>query len=274
MSGQLVAPLPAPATTAVPQMRDRRAAVLALARVEGRRLLLHPLFLLGLGCSGLILAVFADRSTFEYWNLLGAALLFAGLAPWTLLVAFLGAQRAHRDGACDIYRATPLPARTRTAAALLSLPCAAAAAAVLLAAAWLARIGLDGSIAIDGRAVRPGAFELAQGPLLVTAFGALGIALGRWLRFRVVGPLAMLALFAPPLGALPWVVQRQIENPASGLHGHAGWHLAFLAGVTLAAGGVALARDGRSRGITLLIVLGLAGAGVGYVLAGPYAGGR
>lgn len=81
-------------------------------------------------------------------------------------------------------------------------------------------------------------------------------------------------LAALPLSGLPWVVQRQIENPGDGLHGHAGWHLAFLAGVTLAAGAAALARDGRSRGAALLAALGLAGAVAGYVLGGPYAGGR
>jgi len=117
-------------------------------------------------------------------------------------------------------------------------------------------------------------FELAQGPLLVTAFGTLGIALGRWVPSPVVGPLAMLALFLPPLSGLPWVLQRQIENPADGLHGGAGLHLVFLAGMTLAAGGAALAHDERSRRVALLVVLGLAATVAGYALAGRYAGGR
>lgn len=254
---------------------DHRDALWALARVEGRRLIRHPLF--GLGCviSTLILVIFRDGSPYEYWNLLGAALLFGGLAPWTLLVTFLATQRERRDGASDLYRATALPTRTRTAAMLLSLLWAAAATTGLFAAAWLASIGLDGTITVDGRPVRPGVFELAQPPLVVSAFGALGIALGRWLPATGAGPpLVLVAAWAASLSALPWVVQRQIEHPSDGLHGHGAWNLAFLAGLTLAASAAALSRDDRRRATTLLGALALAIAVAGYALGAPYTGAR
>ena len=107
------------------------------------------------------------------------------------------------------------------------------------------------------------------------AFGALGIALGRWLPTGAVGPpVALLVGWVASLSALPWVVQRQPSDPADGLHGHGGWNLAFLAGVTLAAGAAALSRDGRSAARTLLGVLGLAVAVAGFVLGGPYTGPR
>lgn len=253
---------------------DHRGALWSLARVEGRRLVRHPLFVLGWVISTLILVIFHGDSTYEYWNLLGAAVLFGGLATWTLLVSFLAAQRERRDRASDLYRASALPARKRTAAMLLSLLWAAAATTGLFAAAWLAWIGLDGTIVVDRRSLRPGVFELAQPPLVVIAYGALGIALGRWLPATGVGPPVILIIaFAASL-SLPWVVQRQIQDPSDGLHGHGGWNLAFLAGVTFAASAAALWRDDRSRAMTLLGALGLAIAAAGYVLGAPYTGGR
>ena len=61
-------------------MPDRRGALLALTRIEGRRLVRHPLFVLGYLVSAIFLVIFADGSPYAYWNLTGAVLLFGGLA--------------------------------------------------------------------------------------------------------------------------------------------------------------------------------------------------
>ena len=60
-------------TAATPATSTRQGSVRwALARVEGRRLVCHPLFLLGVACSAVVLAINADDSADEYWNLMGA----------------------------------------------------------------------------------------------------------------------------------------------------------------------------------------------------------
>lgn len=263
-----------PATAAVAP--DGHGALWVLTRIEGRRLVRHPLFVLGYLVSAIILLAYAGGPpSYEYWNLMGAALLFGGLATWMPLVTFLAAQREQRDHATDLYRATALPARTRTAAALASLLYAATATTALFAVAWLTQIGLDGTITIDRRPVRPGILELAQPPLVVIAFGALGIALGRWLPARGAGPpLILIAAYAASVSALPWVVQRQIEQPSDGLHGHGGWNLAFLTGLTLTATAAAFSREHRSPLMTLVGAIGLTAAIAGLLLGGPYTGAR
>ena len=270
MSGALATPARARSAAVTAGLPSRHAGLWALTRVEGRRLVLHPLFLLGVAFSVLFFVTTDSQSVDRYQDPAGFAFQQPGIALWTFLVAFLAAQRARRDAAEDLYGSVPVPTRTRTAAVLLSLACGAAATALVTAIAWLFMVGLDGVVVIEGRRLRPGLLELAQGPLLVLTFGALGVLVARWAPRTFAGPLGMFLLFMPPLGWLPWVVlEPRIPDANVATGASIEWHLALLAGLGLLAGALALWRDDRRARIVLLALAGLAAAVAGAALHLP-----
>jgi hypothetical protein len=270
MSGALATPVRAQSGAATGGLPGRHARLWALTRIEGRRLVLHPLFLLGGAFSVLFFVTTDSQSVDRYQDPAGFAFQQPGIALWTFLVAFLAAQRAGRDAAEDLYESVPVPARTRTAAVLLSLACAATVTALVAATAWLVMVGLDGLVVIDGRRLGPGLLELAQGPLLVVTFGAFGVLLARWVPRTFAGPLGMFLLFMPPLGWLPWVVlEPRIPDANVSTGASIEWHLALLAGLGLLAGALALWRDDRRARIALLALAGLAATVAGAALHLP-----
>lgn len=270
MSGALATPARARSAAVTAGLPSRHPGLWALTRVEGRRLVLHPLFLLGVAFSVLLFVTTDSQSVDRYQDPAGFAFQQPGIAMWTFLVAFLAAQRARRDAADDLYGSVPVPTRRRTAAVLLSLGYAAAATALVTATAWLVMVGPDGVVVIEGRRLRPGLLELAQGPLLVVTFGALGVLLARWAPRTFAGPLGMFLLFMPPLGWLPWVVlEPRIPDATVSTGASIEWHLALLAGLGLLAAAGALARHDRRAHIALLALAGLAATVAGAALHLP-----
>ncbi len=279
----------AAAATPAPVARARaarpRSALWPLARAEGRRLLRHPLFLLG-AATTLAFIVLAsgelarhgipagasDRT--EVVNFLaGDVFVMLGGAFWTFLATFLAASRERRDAAEDFYACQPVGQPVRTAAAFLSLGYAGLAAFALIAVSALVLAGPDLALtAGDQRySVRP--LELLQGPAYVVMAGALGVLLGSWTRHVYIAVFAAVALYLPPIALAPWFVLD--DDFSRGFYGafmaHApglGWRLLVMAGLTALAAAVALARTDRRPRLALLGGAGLAAA-VAFAIAAP-----
>jgi hypothetical protein len=254
----------------------------ALAAVEARRLLLHPLVLAGLALGVVALSVGAGREgQAQALLLMGLAVL--PLALGTFVAANLAAMRSRRAGAEELLDALPRDVTTRTGAQLLALLAALPLAAALLVAGYLLFGAGDGLvIGVDGRRHVPTAVELAQGPLIVLALGAAGILLGRIAPVALIASLLVVAvLFAEvPLAAwtpdvtLRWavplsnsiVVVPDTWLPCEPISDHMcsmvdhidtaalAWHLVGLAGTAALAAAAALAGRRRVRvGLTLAI---------------------
>lgn len=258
-----------------------RGSLTALAGVEARRLLTHPVLLAGLALSVVALVAGARRDgQAQTFLLMGVVVL--PLALGTFAAANLAALRSRRAGAEEMLDALPQGIATRTGAQLLAVLAVLPLAIGLLAAGYLVFGAGEGLIIdLDGSRRTPALVELAQGPLLIMALGALGVLLGR------IAPVALLAallvvviLFAEvplaswtPDTALRWavpLVNNTIAVPDTWFPCEPGsdsmcgtvdhydvvamaWHLVALAGLAVAAAAAALARRSSVR-------LGLAGA--------------
>jgi len=268
---------PSPSHAGVPA--DRRHAALALARVEGIRLLRHPLtiaavlFLAGIWVSGWFtneanrypILQDVDRDTE-----LGMMLLLGGAA---LIASNLAVLRPHRTGTAALGDVLVLPQRLRTAAHLLALLPLGLLAAVLA----VARVAV---LAVAPAAGRPNPYELATGPVTVLLLGALGVLFGRLSRSAIVAPLALLVLLAtlivvPLLWPSPTAPARWLQPvvpegdaafvlpaPVHLMTRHAGPHLVYLIGLVglvavaaLARGGARTARTAPAAAVGLAVVL-------------------
>jgi len=269
MSTTTIAPASTVATTALGPASARRV----LARAEGRRLLRHPLFGLGVACTIFLMAMNPDQGD-RLEMVSGTGFTFLGVGIWLFVVACLATSRERRDDAGDLYGAQPLSRRVRTEAALLSLGWAVAGGAVVTAAGAFALTGFDGAFELKGEryAVRP--LELAQGPLYLAMMGALGVLVGAWSRHAYSAVVAALVLFMPPAAWVPWIVLGD-DVPAGALYSDwligasVGWHLLGLAGLTALAAAGALARHDRRPRIALLALAGLGSAVAGIELGWP-----
>ena len=269
-----------PAPRATVRAARPRSALRALTRAEGRRLLRHPIFLLGMTLSAVILALATTNSPSEGGDfqqeivhfLVGNCFLFIGAAIWTFLATFLASSRERRDGAQDFYDGQAVTPRTRTAAALLSVGYAGAAAAALVGIAALVLLGPDLGHGVLGLRVEAGPFELLQGPLYVVLAGVLGVSLGSWTRHVWIAVLAAVALFLPPLGLVPWLVFDQ-PAPRGDFGGvmdglPPGWHVLAMAGLTVLAASIAVLRHDQRLRVVLLVCAAL-GATATVAIAGP-----
>ncbi|MDP9342762.1 MAG: hypothetical protein M3Q23_11865 [Actinomycetota bacterium] len=107
--------------------------------------------------------------------------------------------------------------------------------------------------------------KLCEEPLIVAVLAVAGVALGRLLPTRVVGPVvaffALLVMGAYPHPIMPrhflglWVVPDSLRS--------VGWHLLYLVGIGICAATVALLKDGVRRSLVVA-----AAVGVGAVIAG------
>jgi hypothetical protein len=282
MSTATIAPTPPPAI--VPAAPPRPSSVRwTLARVEGRRLLAHPFFLLGMATSVVAVALASGRlpigasdSSDTTSMLAGDCFVMLGGAIWTFLVAFLAASRERRDSAHDFYSAQPVTPRLRTQAALLSLAWAGLAGAGLIATATLVLVGLDGALVTDVNLNGPlvaqdqrfsvSALELLQGPLYLVTAAAFGVLLGSWTGHVYAAFFVALMLFLPPVALLPWFVFD--DGMSRGFYGavlngaSSGRILSGLAGLTALAVAGALARHDRRARVTLLAAVGLGVAAI------------
>lgn len=262
---------PAPAVALPASASPQRSLRWALACADGRRLLRHPLFLVGMAGAAFAFAVTGGGESISALG--GDVYTFFGAGPATFLVACLAANREHRDRAQDLYAAAPMSQRVRSEAALLSIAWPALASAALTGTAALALAGPDGVVAFDGHryALRP--LELVQGPLYIAFAGTLGVMVGRWTKRAYPGAIGALVLFLPPVAWLPWFVfgdgvpqgysSDWLDNTS------VGWHVIGLAGlVTLAVAGARARHDRRAR-VALLALAGLAAAIAGIALSAP-----
>ncbi|MFI9585761.1 ABC transporter permease [Streptomyces sp. NPDC052236] len=264
---------PPPAPTA-----DGRRAVLALARVEARRLLSHPL----------VLAASVAYLTFLLWpgsapeddypvlqdidreTQLGQLML--GLV--VMIAANLAVLRSHRHGTDGYFGVMVLEPWQRTCAHVLSVLPTVLVGALIVAGQFTAA------------ALKPGAvghgslFELLTGPLLILLPAVLGVLLGRVVRAAFAAPLAAVAflagifIFAASSGTVAWlrgmapVVFDEGARPLpSDLLGRpAGWHALYLLALSvLAAAGAVRASGGRGR-VVRATALGALGAVVAAVV--------
>jgi hypothetical protein len=275
MTAVTTAPVAAP--TAAPTSAGRRA-VLALARVEARHVLLHPL----------VLATLTAYLTFLLWpgsepedaypvlqdidreTQLGQVML--GLA--VMIAVNLTVLRSHRHGTDGHFGVLVLQSWQRTCAHVLSVLPTVLAGALIVAGQFAAA------------ALRPGAvghgsvFELLTGPLLILLPAILGVLLGRVVRSAFAAPLAAVAFLAGVFvfvaspqtaawlrGMAPVVFDEGARPLPSDLLGRpAGWHALYLLALSvLAAAGAVLASGGRAR-VVRATALGALGAVVTAVV--------
>ena len=232
-----------------------RALVSALARQEARRLLLHPLVLLGFAL-WLLNAGFAitddegPRAAFETIDSMIS--FYPGV--FMILAANLLATRDRRADAEDLL--APLPARPQDRTLALIL---AAFAPALVALSLV--LALHGYFLVDGRYhVAPGLWHVLQGPVTVLGASLLGIMLASWAPVRGSAVIAMVALVAAnvwlaglqhgmlfgPLMSWP-VWGSYAEAWAGTFEGSPMWHVGYLLGLCGMAAAAALVRVADRR---------------------------
>ncbi|MET9845287.1 ABC transporter permease [Streptomyces ossamyceticus] len=256
---------------APPSAHDGLRAVFALARVEARRLLLHPLVLVSLA-GYLTLLLWPGGEPEDAYPVLQdvdretqLGQLVLGLA--VMIAANLGVLRSHRRGTDRSFGVLVVRPWRRTCAHLLSVLPTVLVGALIVAGQFTAE------------ALKPGAvghgsvFELATGPLLILLPAVLGVLLGRLIRSSFVAPLAAFTVIAAAFvfvadsgspawlrGLAPVLFDEGSRPLPSALLGRpAGWHaLYLLALAVLAAAGAVRASGGRTRAVraTALTALG------------------
>jgi hypothetical protein len=259
-----------------------------LGRVEARRLLVHPAYLLAVAPA--IIAPVAGTAAGQRgspWLVAYVALslstcLFYPLM--TLVAAYRVAASTHRANVRDPFAATPMADRPRTLAVIAGV----VRGPVLVGVLGMALLDVMAPFVRPARlngdqSVRPfhalGVLDLAQVPLLVLGGGLLGIALARWVPLpgtAVIAPLALwfgLGIFVvagpTPSGAVPtqaWFAPmftfavKDDGMPNSAPAAQNLWHLGYLLGLSLLAAMAALLRSPGGRRPLLAVSAVLAGA--------------
>ncbi|WP_405895916.1 ABC transporter permease [Streptomyces sp. NBC_00104] len=260
------------------RVRGGRRAMLALARVEARRLLLHPLVVVA-SVAYLALVLWPSGESEDAYPVLQdidretqMGQLLLGLA--VMIAVNLAVLRSHRRGTDAYFGVLVLSPWRRTVAHVLSVLPTVLVGALIVVGQFTAA------------ALKPGAvghasvFELAAGPLLILLPAAVGVLLGRVVRSAFVAPLASVAFLAVTVvfvagsGSAAWlrgmalVVFDEGARPLpSDLLGRpAGWHaLYLLALAVLVAAGAVLVSGGRTRAVRAT-ALGALGAVVTAVV--------
>ena len=228
-----------PTTSGLPSPR----VVFALARIEARKVLVHPIYLV-VALLGTVAVGGQGFRNFTLRDLL--PLLFSsivGLFVGTLVTSNLAAIRSHRDDTDELFGAMPTPAVARTASQLVGVAMGPGAFALAWSTAALAFRLVDPTSALI-RDVEP--IMLPQFPLAIVAIGALGISVGRWVPTVFGGAiLVALHIFTGIIWAVPWIIFS--DHTASNA-----WHLGYLVAITTSFAAAAFFRD-RRRPITAVI---------------------
>jgi hypothetical protein len=257
-------------TSTGPPPRD---VVRVLAFREARWILRHPLFLLGVVATGVLV-----WKTTAWWHapvlhrddarLAGCML---PLAATTMIVCNLAAFRARRHGTEEIEDVAPTPQSRRTVAHLTAFT-APVLVACLLAVAYVAFLYAIGGV------WRPSVQELATGPAIVALAAAAGVALARWIPSPIAGTLGLLGLVAfQMLGSslngnlkglwfAPFVDAGNENRIPETVFRPAGWHLVYLLGLATLFAAIASLRHGRSPRRFAAIGLALSVLVVGGVM--------
>jgi len=233
--------------------------VVSLARVEGRRSLVHPFFLAGLGFaligSGLFIRASLTRSQVTWgdqgWTV---SVGFAVLAILTMMGANHAALRDRRERTEEQHSMLPAGAPARTVGLLTAMLWPAVVTAMLLA-------GVAGFAAARGILIGGvEAVHLLERVVDVLTFGALGIAIAAWLPSPFVVPLVGWAmfLFTPSERPASWHAIAPFVNLRSSEL--AMWHVAYLIGLTAIFASVALARS--SARLPSVLASGVIGIGI------------
>ena len=174
----------------------RDSVELQVARVEGLRLVRHPFCLIGV-VLGAALMVAGTWTVVPVLNRHDGVTVDAlmPLAAAMLIVSHLAVSRSVRHGTIELYGSTPARIEATTLGHLLALAWAFGFA-LLVALAELIYLKAVGGIGM------PRPFVVLTGPALVVLGGALGVALGRFMRQPFSGPLALIGLVALTAGML------------------------------------------------------------------------
>ncbi|MBO9521453.1 MAG: hypothetical protein J7518_07940 [Nocardioidaceae bacterium] len=178
------------AVALAPAALDRRL-VPGLGLLEGRRLLLHPVTLLGFAVWSFVIVYDQVTGTFvvQRFESVTAALSFLPGVP-CILAGHMLATRDRRAGSLDLLHAAPAQAMDRVRALCLGalLPGAVALLLNLALTGWY--------LATADFAVRPSLAQVVQAPVTVTGACLLGTMLGVWLPSRATPVIAMVVLVA------------------------------------------------------------------------------
>lgn len=233
------------------------AVVLAIGRIEAKQLLRHPIFLLTIGFSFLLLrgalGTMNSPGVIEFlgWAIGGVAL---GVLVSTVLTTNVAALRPRRDQMQELYGSMPAPRETLTAGVLAGLVMGIGVLSVIVAAlAWFV-LQRDDNLRefID-------LFMAVQYVLAVLALGAVGVAVARWIPSVLGGPLVLVVhVFTGLVWIVPWIAPR-----SSGIS--VGWHITYLLAVIAGSSALSFARDRRTAprfvfAAAALIVIVLAAA--------------
>ncbi|MFL5797747.1 MAG: hypothetical protein ACJ77A_07400 [Actinomycetota bacterium] len=259
-----------PVAAVVPGPRLR--SVLALTLIEGRRLITHPAIL---AAAGVILLVgVRGPGALRFLLLVGAGYFALGIG--TLVAANLCASRSRRDGTDELLTTLPLRSADRAAAQLLSVAFPLGAALLVggvLAMTTRPWAGASVRLGIEPRTIMHGLPDFAQGPLLIAFLGVAGVVLARWFGTAASVPIVFGAIVAInwiaglTRGPLHWLnpaaeySQTHLE-PASVMP----WHLAYLVGLIMLMGLVALARRPRAPGVQVYGAAAVALTALGGVM--------
>lgn len=256
---RLVGPVPSSPTT------DWRV-IAPLARAETKRLLLHPAFIVGVLVTPIIML--AATSEAETWRevSINVALGLVPLGWMTIVASNLVALRPRRSGTEELLAALPAPQSARTGALLATVAGPTVIAAVFAVAALF--LVDSGSRTFVGS---PEPLETVAGVLIVAGAVTVGVAVARWLPgggWGIAAVFVVIFLQARFLDVNTWPWNRPEGDPmrfigflAEPTHAGidfleprpAGWHLIYLAALSVFMGGVALARDGLRRNGRLLV---------------------
>ncbi len=243
----------------IPQASARPsvAGVWALGRIEARRMLLHPSFLIGMA-----FAIFVMRGAFGSggtqmdlvenvaWVLGG---ILVGVLVGTVLTTNIAAMRPRRDQTQELFGALPAPPETRTVGVFAGLLLGPVTLSIVLTACawWAFRSNEDIGPHID-------LFLAVQIPLTVAALGAIGFAIGRWVPSLLGGPVVIAAhIMTGIFWAVPWVLptSTDVDRPR---------HMVYLVAAITTWVALALARDRRTAPRFLIAAIAFA---VGVVAA-------
>lgn len=170
----------------------RRPASVAtdVALFEARRLVLHPLVLLGLAWYLALLVATADDGPVATFGVLTTGpTFFTGV--FTYFAANLIASRVRRHHCAEHHASLPSTPVARTAGLCLATlaPAALVSVITLVALGWHVAV-------VDTFVEPPTMAEMAAGPLSIIGGGLLGVMIARWLPFPTASIIVMVGIVA------------------------------------------------------------------------------
>ena len=246
------------------------AVARALGRVEARELSRSPWFGVGVGFCVLLLALFGfvwvgeDTGTWD-GQLQLSSWLALPMVGMVVLAVHRAVTRAARDHADELFDTCPTVPATRTAGFLLSAPLPMAILGGFLVVLGFAVVAngaqLYGPIGFDSVADVAAAVVLGAGGV------ALGVALGRWVRFGLAPVVAVVAIgiagirlntIGDTIGGSGWnrfvplsTAPAVDGTPPMFTDRPVWWHLGWIVGLTALVGVVALARHRSDRPVVM-----------------------